>query len=83
MSAEKSDASSLWDMLDAARAVESFVAGRSLQTYLGDRLLRGGVERHLEIIGEAARRVSPAFKAVHPEIPWPSIVGLRLVSRAL
>jgi uncharacterized protein with HEPN domain len=31
----------------------------------------------LEIIGEAARRVTPQFQQDHPEIPWHSIIGLR------
>jgi uncharacterized protein with HEPN domain len=31
----------------------------------------------LEVIGEAARAVSDAFKEGHPRIPWPDIVGLR------
>jgi uncharacterized protein with HEPN domain len=35
------------------------------------------VERNLEIIGEAARRISESFRAQHPEIPWRQIVGLR------
>ncbi|MFP4499825.1 MAG: DUF86 domain-containing protein [Candidatus Hydrogenedentota bacterium] len=31
---------------------------------------RGAVERHVEIIGEAARRVSKAAREANPEIPW-------------
>ena len=37
------------------------------------------VERQLQIIGEAARRVSPAFREAHPEIPWRRIIGQRNV----
>ena len=33
--------------------------------------------RLLEIVGEAAGRVSEEESALHPEIPWPQIVGLR------
>jgi uncharacterized protein with HEPN domain len=77
MPPEKRDDSHLWDMLDAAKAIQSFVAGRLLQDYLKDRMLRGAVERHLEIIGEAAGRISQEFRSVHPEIPWQKIVGLR------
>jgi uncharacterized protein with HEPN domain len=33
--------------------------------------------RLLEIVGEAAGRVSEVERALHPEIPWPQIVGLR------
>jgi uncharacterized protein with HEPN domain len=32
-----------------------------------------------EVIGEAANRVSPSFRASHPEIPWQRIVAQRNV----
>ncbi len=76
---EKKDASFLWDMLDAARAVRQFTTGRSFEDYLKDRMLRGAVERHLEIIGEAAAKVSKVFREAHPEIPWQRIIGQRNV----
>src|SRR5208337_5157136 len=75
MQPEAKDAAYLWDMLDAACAVQEFVASRSLSDYLTDRMLRGAVERHLEIVGEAASRVSRSFRAGHPEIPWQRIVA--------
>ena len=37
------------------------------------------MERKLEILGEAARRVSAGFREEHPEIPWKQTVGLRNV----
>jgi len=33
----------------------------------------------LEIIGEAARRLSDEFRAAHPGIPWRKVIGLRNV----
>jgi uncharacterized protein with HEPN domain len=42
-----------------------------------DSMLRLAVERTLEIVGEAARRVSPGFRAAHPEIPWRDIISQR------
>jgi len=79
MQPEAKDAAYLWDMLDAAHAVQSFVASRSFEDYERDRMLRGAVERHLEIIGEAANRVSRGFRAAHPEIPWRQIIAQRNV----
>jgi uncharacterized protein with HEPN domain len=64
----------LWDMLQAARGVVASVQGLSLEGYRVDENLRLAVERRIEILGEAARRVSTAFKEVHPEIPWRPIV---------
>lgn len=40
---------------------------------------RMAVERALEILGQAASRVSASFREAHPEIPWRRIVGLRNV----
>ena len=66
-------------MLDAALAVEEFVSGHAYHEYLSNRMMRGAVERHIEIIGEAARRISAATKEAHPEIPWRAIIGQRNV----
>jgi len=79
MQSESKDAAYLWDMLDAARAVRNFVTSRSLEDYASDRMLRGAVERHIEIIGEAANRVSRGFQAAHAEIPWRQIIAQRNV----
>ena len=77
MQPNKQDATYLWDMLDAAKAVREFVSSRTYIDYQKDRMLRGAVERNIEIIGEAARHISEAFQQAHPEIPWKSVVGQR------
>jgi len=66
-------------MLDAARQIREITDGIRAPEYLRDRLRQLAVERCLEIIGEAARRVSPAFRATHPEIPWHQIIAQRNV----
>ncbi|MEX2171905.1 MAG: HepT-like ribonuclease domain-containing protein [Pirellulales bacterium] len=66
-------------MLSAARAVVRFTAGYDLPRYLSDEILQAAVERKLEIIGEAARHISPAFQNVHSGIPWEKIRGQRNV----
>jgi uncharacterized protein with HEPN domain len=66
-------------MLDAAKAVAEFVSSRTLHDYRNNRMLRNAVERNIEIIGEAANRVSQTFQKAHPEIPWKSIIGQRHV----
>ena len=70
MRPEDRDASYLWDMLDAARAIRDFTVGVTRDAYLRDRKLQLAVERAIEIIGEAARLLSPSFKGQHEEIPW-------------
>ncbi len=79
MRPETGDASYLWDMLDAACAIQEFVARKTFDDYVQDRMLRGAVERHMEIIGEAAGHVSLDYRNSHPEIPWPKIVAQRHV----
>jgi uncharacterized protein with HEPN domain len=71
------DAAYLWDMLDSARSACEFAAGVRFDTYQRDRKLQLAVERAVEIIGEAARRVSEEFRTAHPEIPWRSMIGQR------
>jgi uncharacterized protein with HEPN domain len=79
MPLEEADAGYLWDMLQAARAVQRFVAAAERTAYLNDELLQAAVERKLEIIGEAARKLSAAFQQSHAEVPWSKIAGQRHV----
>ncbi|MFP4502786.1 MAG: DUF86 domain-containing protein, partial [Candidatus Hydrogenedentota bacterium] len=83
MRPDERDAAHLWDMLDAARAVGEFVGDRRREEFLAPgreaEMRRLAVERKLEILGEAARRVSEELRRGHPEIPWTDIVGLRNV----
>jgi len=79
MRPEDADKAYLWDMLDATKAVQQFVVGKAFNDYINDRMLRGAVERHVEIIGEAANRISQTFRGNHPEIPWRSIISQRHV----
>jgi len=79
MRPESSDISYLWDMLDASMAIRQFLVGKTFNDYNTDRLLRGAVERHIEIIGEAARNVSADFQSKHPKIPWIKIIAQRHV----
>jgi uncharacterized protein with HEPN domain len=69
----------LWDMLKAAQGVASSLQGLTLADYASDENLRLATERRLEILGEAARRISPELREAHPEIPWRLIVDQRNV----
>jgi uncharacterized protein with HEPN domain len=48
----------LYDSKEAAAAILRFVRGKTFDDYEQDELLRSGVERKFEIIGEALNRVS-------------------------
>lgn len=62
-------------MREAARETLRFLEGVEYIQFIRDRRIRLAVERELEILGEAARRVSLEFQASHPEVPWRDIVG--------
>jgi uncharacterized protein with HEPN domain len=73
------DAAHLWDMLTYARQSQRFVSGMSFEQYQQDEIRRFALERVIEVIGEAARRISPEFQQAHPEIPWQPITAQRIV----
>ena len=79
MPPDQSDAGYLWDMLDAARGVVTSVKNLTLDQYRADENLRLAIERRIEIIGEAAGKVSPDFQQAHPAIPWRRIIAQRHV----
>jgi uncharacterized protein with HEPN domain len=73
------DAAHFWDMLEAARKVRTLTRGLGFDDVMGDFRTRLALERSMEIIGEAARRISAGFRKEHDEIPWQGIIGLRNV----
>jgi len=77
MSPEERDLAYLWDMLEYANKVAEMMAGQSQHAWNNNMMLRLAIERSLEIIGEAARRVSETFRNQHPDIPWQDIIGQR------
>jgi uncharacterized protein with HEPN domain len=58
------------DILDAIAGIERAVANKSFQDFESDWLLRRAIERAIEIISEASRRIPPKLKQTRPEIPW-------------
>jgi uncharacterized protein with HEPN domain len=67
----------LQHMVDAARSAQRFLSGRQRADLDGDEMLRFAVVRAIEIIGEAASRVSHAARAELPAVPWPAVIGMR------
>jgi uncharacterized protein with HEPN domain len=67
----------LLDMLLAARKVQNFTQAVSWEQFQGDELTQNAVMRQIQIIGEAARKVSSQYQREHPEISWQAIIGMR------
>ena len=64
-------------MIDAAEAVGQFVAGRGREDLDRDRMFLFAVVHAIEVIGEAAAKVSMETRAASPGIPWSAIIGMR------
>jgi len=73
----KRDRVRLLHMRDAAREAVGFTASRARADLDSDRMFNLALVRLIEIIGEAAARVSLETQAKYPGIPWPDVIGMR------
>ena len=64
-------------MLDTARDALELLGGQSRADYDADKSLRVALTHFVQMIGEAARRVSDDFRSQHAHIPWANIVAMR------
>jgi uncharacterized protein with HEPN domain len=70
----------LWDVLQAADAIDRFSAGLDAVAYAENALVRSAVERQFEIIGEALNRLAKIAPEIAPRVPHlRDIVGFRNV----
>lgn len=64
-------------MIDAGESVVAFTAGRVREDLDRDRMLLFAVVRGIEILGEAASKVSEETRSASAQIPWGAIVTMR------
>lgn len=74
---KRDDLVSLKDMLDHVREAMDLLNEATREDLAGARVLQLALTRLVEIVGEAACRVTPATRERHPAIPWPQIIGMR------
>ena len=74
---QRDDAVCVGHMIDAAREALDLAAGKTKEEFDSDRTLRLALTHLLQIVGEAARSISPGFRQAHPGIPWKDITGMR------
>ena len=74
---QHNDFVSLRHMYDHAREAVALAHGRARQDLDSDRVLALALVRLVEIVGEAATRISAQFRSQHPQIPWNATIGLR------
>ncbi len=67
----------LGHIVAAATKLLRFTADKSEADFMTDEVLQDAVIRNLEVIGEAVTKLSAELKAVHPDVPWSDIAGMR------
>ena len=67
----------LQHMRDAAEAARRFCGGRTRPDLDSDDMLRFALTRAVQIIGEAASKVSHEARAETSRVPWAAVVGMR------
>jgi uncharacterized protein with HEPN domain len=67
----------IYDMMESAQAILGYMAGKTWVEFSKDALLQDAVVRRLEIIGEAAGRVSAETQKKYSYIPWMAMRGTR------
>lgn len=73
----RDEAAYVADMVEACARVREYTAGLDAAGLRGDRKTIDAVVRNLEVLGEAAKRVSTTLRARAPEVPWREIAGRR------
>lgn len=73
----RDDRATLLDLVTAARLAIRFTGSLDHTAFLNDLKTQSAVLHQLLIMGEAAKRMSSAFRTNHPAIPWKKIAGMR------
>jgi len=71
------DSAYLRDILESARLAIAYLEGIDREPFACNTQLQDAVIRRLEIIGEAARRVSEETRVNYPALPWRQMIGMR------
>jgi uncharacterized protein with HEPN domain len=74
---KRDDRIRLEHMLEAARQAVGAASEKVREDLDRDRFLVLGLMKCLEIIGEAASKLSVETRVRYPDIPWPQIIGMR------
>ncbi len=73
----RDDRLTLEQMLETARRIRRIASGCTRQEFEADEVRQLALLHLIQVLGEAASRVSAAFREFHPELPWGSMAGMR------
>ncbi len=71
------DKGRLEDIVEYSNNVTMLIQGYSLEALVADKRTYYSVMKNVEIVGEAAYKLTKAFKDLHPKTPWKIIQGMR------
>jgi uncharacterized protein with HEPN domain len=74
---QQSDTIRIKHMIEAAEEAISFAEGKERKDLNGERMLVLSVIKEIEMIGEAAAKISVEVRGKKSQIPWNDIVGMR------
>ena len=74
----RNDRERLLDMLEAIQKIEQYAHDETFSPRNED-LVEVWIIYHLQIVGEAASRISNELRAKHPEVAWGGMIGMRHV----
>ena len=65
------------DIVDSVIDIENFIRGMGFNDFSQDKKTINAVVRSLEVIGEAAKRVSESLRKKYPRLPWKEMARMR------
>jgi uncharacterized protein with HEPN domain len=73
----RNEATYLQDMLDAISQIQEYLSDLTYDRFVGESLYRDAIIRQMEIVGEAARCLTPDLRNRHADVPWVDVIGMR------
>jgi uncharacterized protein with HEPN domain len=73
----KSNLVYLLHIRDACLRIETYIDGKTFSEFRRTQLLQDGVVRQIQIIGQAAKQLTPELRKKLKAIDWIGIIGMR------